>query len=120
MKASDVPRVWRQSPVLAKAFEDGQKAGRAGVAADGNPHSAEIELPARGYTGRDGPPHAVRYASAYGAKSTCGVTLTEVHDDWGWNPNAVYVCKRCVRAVKAERKRLERAWEEGRLSTHPK
>lgn len=29
-------------------------------------------------------------------------------------------CQRCVRAIEAERKRLERAWEAGRLSTHPK
>jgi hypothetical protein len=37
-----------------------------------------------------------------------------------FDPAHPAACKRCVRAVEAERKRLERAWEQGRISTHPK
>ena len=119
MNIKDVPSVLRGSLPESLAFEEGQRAGRAGVAGDGNPwlERAREHRTILNYFA------AVATLHAEGAerwRALCGLSCV-------WSAEFVFPsnnrrrrCKSCVRAVEAERKRLAASWEKGRMSTHPK
>ena len=109
MRASDVPRILRESPEVARAREEGERAGRAGVAADQNPWMEKEPAFATGYS-NGWRVHAVRRSTARYASGLCGAPEL-AQSPMTFFPDPVSACKRCLRAVEAERKRRATAWE---------
>lgn len=116
MLARAAPRCFRESPLLAHAFSDGAAAGRAGVAAEQNPWLEKGPgFPVEAY-GRAEVEHAV----SPNGRTLCGAALRRPSVFQLFDARAPFACKRCIRAVEAERRRLETRWEQGRVSQHPK
>lgn len=119
MLARDVPKCFRGSVALADAYTQGCAAGRAGVAAEGNPWLENGPRYAVAFSEGDAVHAATPSSIMRNVSTRCGffpVSLT----NRSFNPDLPRACKRCIRAVEAERKRLAESWESGRLSAHPK
>lgn len=124
MNASDVPRCFRGNFAESQAYESGARAGARGLGADENPWREPLgwagdHEAAASYSGGY---HVADKRRAYkrpeDLRSRCGLGVWRLNEPF--KPEAGIACQRCIRAVEAERKRLERAFEAGRLSTHPK
>lgn len=131
MLARDVPKVWRSSRELSAAYEQGCDAGRKGVAAEGNPWMDQRVQRLAVESRNQRTVHAGLFLEeSFFSLSLCGVEWGRVlmkKDGHAMADNRLrfsfslpHACKRCIRAIEAERRRLEQAWEQGRLSTHPK
>jgi hypothetical protein len=122
MNGRDVPKRFRGSVAESKAFEQGEAAGRVGAAPGVNPwldKGPDVRALVTGFAATD-TIHAERGYYTY--QSMCGGT-----HPWGCEKTfAEYaaagepVCKLCIRAREAERKRLAVAFEQGRSQSHPK
>jgi len=118
MKAADVPRALRASLPEALAFEEGERAGRAGVAAELNPwRHAYPDYAAATVGCEQTKEHA--YVAPLRTKCGKGPAFRASHSHT-FTPKGVWSCRACRRAVEAERKRLEMAWHRGWISKHPK
>lgn len=119
MLARDVPKCFRGSVALSDAYSQGCAAGRAGVAAEGNPWLEKGPEHRCGVTDFGPADHAIREGTGTPPLAYCGLHVMR-RMPWRFEVEVSAACKRCIRAVEAERKRLAESWESGRLSTHPK
>lgn len=116
MNTPGVPRCFRGNLAESQAYEDGAHAGARGPGADVNPWRDE----ARGHAAGFGLAGGKRFhAVMEGTRAACGIAVVPERRVFDLD-DGILNCQRCVRAIEAERKRLERAFEAGRLSTHPK
>jgi hypothetical protein len=115
MNTRDVPRCLRGNLAESKAYEDGERAGARGLGADVNPW---LEKGPEQFGGWTSLRHKLRFHAVTLSGARCGVKAEG--NGSTWRPENPFACGRCVRAVEAERRRLEAAWERGRTSAHPK